>query len=76
MKRLYKNNKKLLIITTKNFIIRSNYSKIEGAYIAYIELKSLDEILSFGSGKNINTAVFDAIHNTRKIKKMLNNLLK
>ena len=76
MKRFYKNNKEILIITTKNFIIRGNYSKIEGAFVAYVELKCLDEVLGFGSGKNINKAVFDAIHKTRKIKKTLNSLLR
>jgi hypothetical protein len=76
MKRLYRNNGKVLIVITKNFIIRSSYSKIEGAYVANIELKPLDEVLGFGSGKNINKAVFDAIRKTRKIKKTLNNLLK
>lgn len=76
MKRLYRNNKEILIITTKNFIIRSNYSKIEGAYMAYVELKPLDEVLGFGSGKDVKTAIFNAIRKTRNIKKVLNSLLK
>ena len=76
MKRLYKNNKEILIIITKNFIIRSSYSKTEGAHMAYVELKQLDEILGFGSGKDTKTAIQNAIHQTRKIKIALNDLLR
>lgn len=75
MKRIYRKNGEILIITTKNFYIRSAYSKIENTYRAYIEILPFNEILAFGTGDSIEIAVINAIDALRDIKKALNDVL-